>query len=347
MRLLIARLSAMGDIIHAMPAVSALRQHLPDAFIGWAIEERWAPLLTSRCAQNMSMQAAPEQPLVDAVHLVNLKRWKRAPFARDTRQAIAATRRELRAQRYDAAIDLQGAIRSAVLAKMSGAAKLIGEANPREYPARLWFDQKVETRGIHVIEQAHEVICGFLGQELPIARTEFPRDPAAEQWAENLVRDHIRFAILNPGAGWGAKCWPAERYGIVASRLKQMGVTSVVNVGPGESHLGAEVAARSGDAASVVECSIAQLIALTRRAALFLGGDTGPMHLASALQVPVVAIFGPTDPRRNGPFKSPTVVLRHPESKRDHSRRAQPEQGLLTITIDEVIEASLQLLGSK
>lgn len=347
MRLLIVRLSAMGDIIHAMPAVSALRRHSPEAFIGWAVEERWAPLLTSRCARQIGMHGGPEQPLVDAVHFVNLKRWKRAPFAKETRQAIAATRRELRLQRYDAAIDLQGAIRSAVLAKMSGAAELIGEANPREYPARLWFDQKVETRGVHVIEQAHEVICGFLSEQLPIAPTEFPRDLAAEQWAENLVRGRKRFAILNPGAGWGAKCWPAERYGMVASMLKTRGIASLVNVGPGESHLGAEVAARSNGAAFVVECSIPQLIALTRRAALFIGGDTGPVHLASALQIPVVAIFGPTDPRRNGPFNSPHIVLRHPESKRDHSRRTEPEHGLLTITVDEVAEASLQLLASK
>ena len=346
MRLLIVRLSAMGDIIHAMPAVSALRRHSPDTFIGWAIEERWAPLLTSCSAQHVGTHGTPEQPLVDAVHFVNLKRWKRAPFAKQTRHAIAATRSELRTQHYDAAIDLQGAIRSAVLAKMSGAAKLIGEANPREYPARLWFDQKVETRGVHVIEQAHEVICGFLDQQLPVTSTEFPRDGAAEQWAESLVRDRMPFAILNPGAGWGAKCWPAERYGIVASTLKKTGITSFVNVGPGESHLGAKVAERSGGA-SVVECSIPQLIALTRRAALFIGGDTGPVHLASALQIPVVAIFGPTDPKRNGPFKSPNIVLRHPESKRDHSRRSAPEQGLLTITVDEVIEASLQLLARK
>jgi heptosyltransferase-1 len=250
-------------------------------------------------------------------------------------------------QHYDAAIDLQGAIRSAVLAKMSGAANLIGEANPREYLARLWFDQRVKTRGMHVIEQAHEVICGFLQQQLLIASTEFPRDRAAEQWAEGLVRKHMPFAILNPGAGWGAKCWPAERYGMVASELKKNGITSFVNVGPGESHLGAEVVAQSGGAACAVECSIHQLIALTRRTALFIGGDTGPVHLASALQIPVVAIFGPTDPKRNGPFNSPNIVLRHPESKRDHSRRAQPEEGLLTITVAEVVEASLQLLARK
>jgi heptosyltransferase-1 len=346
MRLLIVRLSAMGDIIHSMPAVSALRRHIPDAFIGWAIERRWAPLLTSR-DQQQPTRRGPEQPLVDAVHGTSLKRWKAAPLARETRLAIAAIRAELRAQHYDAAIDLQGAIRSAVLAKISGAKKLIGEASPREYPARWWFDERVETRGVHVIEQAHEVVCGFLHEQLPIALTEFPHDSAAEQWAESLVRNHVPFAVVNPGAGWGAKCWPTERYGAVASELNRSGIVTLVNVGPGEAHLGAEVVAQSDGSASVVECSISQLIALTRRAALFIGGDTGPMHLASALQVPVVAIFGPTDPQRNGPFNSPNVVLRHPESKRDHSRRAKPEEGLLTITVDEVLEAALSLLAPK
>jgi len=345
MRILIVRLSAMGDIIHSMPAVSALRRHRPDVFIGWAVEERWAPLLTSHSPQHGPPRREAQQPLADAVHCVNLKRWKAAPLASETRQAISAFRTELRAQHYDAAIDLQGAIRSAVLAKMSGAPKLVGEARPREYPARWWFDQKIETRGVHVIEQAHEVICGFLDQQLPISQTEFPCDVAAEQWADGLVRDRKPFAILNPGAGWGAKCWPAERYGMVAVALKKNGIASFVNVGPGEAHLGAEVVARANGAAEVVQCSISQLISLTRRAALFIGGDTGPMHLASALQIPVVAIFGPTDPKRNGPFNSPSIVLRHPESKRDHSRRTEPEEGLLTIPVDEVIEAALKLLA--
>ena len=344
MRILIVRLSAMGDIIHAMPAVSALRRRWPNAFIGWAIEERWAPLLTTRDKHDSQAGRGPEQPLVDAVHLVNLKGWKSAPLSSATRRAVLETRQELRAQRYDEAIDLQGAIRSAVLAKISGAKKLIGEAKPREYPARWWFDQKVETRGIHVIEQAHEVICNSLGEQLPIAPAEFPRNASAEQWAADRIGTDAPYSIFNPGAGWGAKCWPAERYGLVAKELKRSGIKTFVNAGPGESRLASEVVARSCGAAQAFECSISQLIALTRRAALFIGGGTGPMHLASAMQVPVVAIFGPTDPQRNGPFNSPSIVLRHPQSKRDHTRRAEPEEGLLTITVEEVVHSALQLL---
>ncbi len=348
MRTLIVRMSAMGDVIHAMPAVSALRRLCPDAYLGWAIEERWMPLLTARSRENLSGPRGPEQPLVDRVHIVNLKQWRRSAFSAATRCAITALRQELRAEHYDAAIDLQGAVRSAILARMSGARSVIGEASPREYPARWWFSKKVRTRGEHVIEQAHEVVSAFLQRESPIVRTEFPHDPAAEAWVSAFLRDPgQRYAILNPGGGWGAKCWPAARYGAVARKLADQGIRCLVNVGPGESPLGAEVVSASQGAAEIIECSLPQLIALTRGASLFIGGDTGPMHLASAMQVPVVGIFGPTDPRRNGPFNSPSINLRHPESKRDHSRRSQPEEGLLTITMEEVVKAALELLGRK
>jgi heptosyltransferase-1 len=346
MRILIVRTSAMGDIIHAMPAVSALRRLWPNALIGWAIEERWAPLLTSRPRE---LAAHPfrgrEQPLVDVVHFVNLKRWRSSPFSSTTRRELAALRRELRSQSYDAAVDLQGAIRSAVLAKMSRAHQRVGEARPREYPARWWFTEKVVTYGRHVIEQDCEVVSALAGQPLSLSLTEFPRSSEAERWAIELVPDSAPYAILNPGAGWGAKCWPAERYGSVAHTLSRNGMKVLVNVGPGESDLGAQVVHTSGGVAKAVECSLQQLIALTRGAALFIGGDTGPMHLASAMHVPVVGIFGPTDPQRNGPLNTPNIVLRRPESKRDHTRRSEPEGGLLTITVEEVAEAASRLLA--
>ena len=153
-----------------------------------------------------------------------------------------------------------------------------------------------------------------------------------------------RFAILNPGAGWGAKQWPVERYGRVAKELAGDGICSVVNYGPGEDELATAVVNASNGAARKISCSIADLIALTRRASLLIGGDTGPMHLASALKIPVVAIFGPTNPARNGPFGTRSIVLRSASSLTDHSRRDEPEQGLLEITPEEVVSAARNLL---
>jgi heptosyltransferase-1 len=127
--------------------------------------------------------------------------------------------------------------------------------------------------------------------------------------------------------------------------LADHGISTLVNAGPGELQLAQDVCAGMGSSARVLECSLLELIAITRRAAIFVGGDTGPLHLASALGVPVVAIFGPTDPARNGPYGGRSVVLRSPESKRDHSRRTQPEAGLLNISVEQVSEAAFNLLG--
>jgi heptosyltransferase-1 len=150
--------------------------------------------------------------------------------------------------------------------------------------------------------------------------------------------------ILSPGAGWGAKQWPVERYGVVAKALAAEGVHSLVNYGPGEEELAAAVESASDGAARRISCSIAELIALTRRAKLLIGGDTGPTHLAAALKVPVVAIFGPTNPARNGPFNTRSIVLRSASSMTDHSRHREPERGLLQITPEEVVLAARELL---
>ena len=177
-----------------------------------------------------------------------------------------------------------------------------------------------------------------------VPNAEFPVDADAEKKIRSLIGDISHFAILNPGAGWGAKQWPAERYGLIARELARDGIRSLVNFGPGEEALARAVEDASGGAARGISCSIAELVALTRRARLLIGGDTGPLHLAAALKVPVVAIFGPTNPARNGPFGTRAMVLRSARSLTDHSRRREPEQGLLAITPEEVVAAARKLL---
>ena len=171
----------------------------------------------------------------------------------------------------------------------------------------------------------------------------------AEKWADGVLRGANGPAVLlSPGAGWGAKRWPAERYGAVAAKLHAQGCMVLVNAGPQEQAIAAEVVRASGDIAQAPEFTpLERLIALTRRVGLVIAGDTGPLHLACALGKPVVGIYGPTDPRRNGPFGVPFRVLRHPESKRDHTRHAEPEAGLLTITPRQVVDAANELLGQR
>jgi heptosyltransferase-1 len=150
--------------------------------------------------------------------------------------------------------------------------------------------------------------------------------------------------LINPGAGWGAKRWPVERYAAVAQGLIDRGLHVLVNAGPGEEPLGEVIAHATGGAATLLTCTVEQLIALTRRAALVIAGDTGPLHLACALVRPVVGIYGPTDPSRNGPFGTRFRVLRSPESRRDHTRHTAPEAGLLTIQPEDVLQAADELL---
>ncbi len=285
------------------------------------------------------------RPLVDWVHTVNLVGWRKSLFTVATAQQIARVWNDVRSARYDVAVDLQGAIRSAVLARWSGAHVVYGAAEARESEASLWYTRRVVPRGAHVIEQNLSIAEAVAQRKMSAPRVELPRDVAAEQRVAEKVAGVGDFAILNPGAGWGAKRWPAERYGRVARALAKSGVQSLLNCGPGEEELARDAEAASEGAARAIQCSISELIALTRRARLFIGGDTGPLHLAAALRVPVVAIFGPTDPARNGPFGTRSIVLRNPESVTSHARRAQPEEGLLEIGVDAVVESAWALLA--
>ena len=349
-RLLIVRLSAMGDVIHTLPAAQALRQAFPNTMMGWLIEERWAELLCAPGTPRRGLRSA-RRPLADWVHAVNLTGWGKSlsPIATliSTLQQVAKVWNDVRSVRYDVAVDLQGAIRSAVLARWSGAGMVYGGAEPRESPASLWYTRGVMARGVHVVEQNLSVAEAVAQRELMLPGVELPRDLEVEQRIQQrLAEEGIgTFAILNPGAGWGAKRWPAERYGYVARALARDGVRAIVNYGPGEENLAREAEATSDGAAKAMKCSITELIALTRRARLFIGGDTGPMHLAAALQVPVAAIFGPTDPARNGPYATRSVVLRNPASPTTHARRPEPDRGMLEIGVDVVVDAARRLLA--
>ena len=346
-RLLIVRLGAMGDIIHTLPAATALRQAFPRTKIGWVVEERWQELL---CGSHDADSAPPStsRPVVDQLHIVNTKAWRCTLASAQTWRQIGSALREVRDCKYEVSVDFQGAARSALIARCSGAATTFGSAAPRENVASMFYSRQVMTRGQHVVEQYMSLAEAVTNRKLAIPKVEFPHDTSAEEQCEHRLREHgmENFVLLNPGAGWGAKQWPAERYGEVARCLAEWGYGSLVNFGPGEGILARAVEATSDGAAEGISCSLSLLIALTRRASLFIGGDTGPMHLAAALGVPVVGLFGPTNPVRNGPCGSRSVVLRSESSITSHSRRKDPEPGLLEITPEQVVVAAKKLLGA-
>lgn len=333
----------MGDIINGLPLAAALKQAYPDSMIDWVIEERWQELL---CAKGTTLDAprSAQKPLVNKVHLVNTRRWRDYPLSGSTWRGISGLRRAICDNQYTTVIDVQGAIRSAVIARFSSAPRIIGFAEPRERPSKHLYKQKIKAQGVHIVEQNVSLAA------LPVPPRSgelLPCDPAAESWCKEIIErlPFPSFALLNPGAGWGAKEWPPERYGEIARELANDGIACVLNIGPNENDLAAKVEATSDGTTTRVSESIGRLIALTRRASLFIGGDTGPMHMANVLGIPVVAIFGPTDPARNGPYYAPFTVLRHEASETSYSHHDREHQGLMSITSTEVLAAARTLLS--
>ncbi len=354
LKVLIVRIGSMGDVLHALPAAAALRERLPDCILGWAIEPRWQDLLVSGGATDA--EAGSEvMPIVSRVHLAPTLAWKRQPLSPRTILGISRLRRELKEEAYDVCVDLQGSIKSAVIGKMAQTETFLGPARPREAPAARLYKERVGVDAAHVIEQACELLTAALtdsrdpSEVLRPTRVRLPVNAAAEAWCEGRISElgvgNRGFVLLAPTAGWGAKQWPVDKYREVAARLADAGYRVLVNAGSAADAAvtGAVVA---GGKAVVVEAGIAELIALTRRARLVIGGDTGPVHLAAALGRPVVGLYGPTDPRRNGPYfpGSRVRVLQHATSRLDYARHAQTESGLAKITEDDVVTASFKLL---
>ncbi len=326
----------MGDVLHAMPAVAALRRKQPNWRIGWAIEPRWVPLLQA---------GDGAMPLVDRVHEVPTREWNRCPFTPATLGSILRVRSELHDAHYDVCVDMQGLLRSAVIGRFARAAIYAGPARPRENAARWLYGLRVQTVATHVVDRGCELLSGAIGADLRdghdprAAEVPLPVDPAAERWREQLMPHGEAYAVLAPTAGWGAKQWPVARYGAVAAALRERGIVPLVNAAKDGDATAEAVRAASGGVARPVACSMAELMALMRRASIVIAGDTGPLHLAAALRRPVVGLYGPTDPARTGPYQTRAEVIRHTASSIDHRRHPEPEFGLLQITVDEVMAA--------
>ena len=356
-RVLVVRLGAMGDILHALPAVAMLRRAMPEAHVGWVVEQRWRPLL---CAPEVELSGPvrPGRPLLDDLHLVDTRAWRKSPFNFAVRRELLAALHQLRAGHYDSALDLQGAIKSALLARLAGAGPVLGFSRPREAPARYLYQSVADVRAPHVIGQNMELVQSWLRQlgqppataeDLPTGAALLPRHLPSETRIATLL-DSIGlarspFAILNPGAGWAAKQWSPSRYGELAIHLSDRGLPSIINYGPGEKHLAERVAAYSDGRALALSTTISELIALAGRAHLFVAGDTGPMHLAALLGVKTIALFGPTDPARNGPYWPSARLLRHPASVTSYSHKRTLDPGLEQLSVGRVLQEVDSLLA--
>lgn len=339
MRVLLVRTSALGDIVQNLPVLRALVRARPAITVGWAVDAVFAPLL----------EGHPDLATVIPVPARALAREGVSPASL---RRLRTLRRQLRAFRPDVAIDLMGNHKGAFLARLSGARRTIGarRADRREPSSALWLGETVAVGAEHAVDRGLELLAAlgvdpepvdFGGEHLLAA------PPAAA--ADFLAARRRPFVVLQAGAGWGNKTYPPERWGEVARRLRDAaGVESWVPIAPGEEALAARVAAASDGAAATVDArDFAFLAALLRRAALVLGGDTGPVHLAAALGAPVLCVMGPTDPRRHGPYRAAErAVFRVLPCSFCHKRYAEPKACLLDLSAREVADRAVELLAA-
>jgi heptosyltransferase-1 len=326
-RILIVRLGALGDVVHAIPVAAALRRAFPRARIDW--------LVSARHREMLDLVSVIDGRLV--IH-----------SAADAVTTIA----ELRRARYDVAIDLQGLVKSAALARLSGARRVVGFATSylRERLARPFYTDIYDPGcgGIYDPQETRHVVQINLGLLQLLGVTagapEFPIE-RGESAVATAVRQQTggRYALLNPGAQWPNKRWPPPRFGRVAAALRERyGLMSIALWGDGERALADEIVAHAdGAALASPAASIADLVALARGAALMVSGDTGPIHIAAAVGTPVVGIFGPTRPTRNGPWSPDDVTVSRADVCQCHHLRScrRERMCLLDIEVPETLEA--------
>src|SRR6266478_3767723 len=338
MRILIVKLGSIGDIVHTLPALAAMRRALPDSEISWVVERGSAEILR-------------DNPDLDRLIEVQTKALRRGLMSGETLRAPRRQLRLLRASAFDLALDFQGLLKSATVARLSGARRIFGFDSDglREPASRFLLHEKISIPpGLHVIRKnltlarAALDISGSDDEndfEFPIAITQ-----DHEQEAHEAARGTDgRYAILNPAGGWPTKLWSAEKFGALADELwNHFGLHSLVSYGPGEDTLAARVlsASRSGKARAV-SLSLKGFYTPAKRAQVYVGGDTGPTHLAIAAGTPVVGLFGPTEWWRNGsPYSDDVCVERNDiDCRVDCHRRACSKWICMDIDVERVLHA--------
>ncbi len=340
MRILIVKLGAIGDVVHTLPALAALRRALPDAHIAWVVERGGAAKLLR------------DNPYIDELIEVDTRGWRKDLFGNETRAAIKASLSKLRG--FDVALDFQGLLKSGMMTWLSRAPRRIGFAKEalREPASAYLLTELVNVDdNDHIIKKNLSLVAqlgiSFNGTyEFPLGISFTEQQFAAQQ----IAKRGGAVAIINPGGGWPTKLWNVEGFAAIADRLWEAhGWRSVVTYGPGEEALANSVVAQSrSGAVELLDATLKQFFALAQQAKLFLGGDTGPLHLAAAAGTPIVGIYGPTPARRNGPFANDDVVIERfdLDCRVDCFRRSCSHTSCMNIPVEAVWQSVMKRISA-
>jgi lipopolysaccharide heptosyltransferase I len=338
MRILIVKLGSIGDIVHTLPALAAMRRALPDSDISWVVERRTSEILK-------------DNPLLDRLIEVDTKALRRGLMSGETLRAPRQQLRLLRASAFDLALDFQGLLKSSLAARLSRAQRVYGFARDalREPASRFLVHQTVPIpAGLHVIRKNLTLVRSALNIPVPEDSSNFEFPIAVNstheiEAAEAAQDTDSGYAILNPGGGWPTKLWSTDKFGALADQLwNRFGLHSLVTYGPGEAGLAEQVlAASSSGKARAVCLSLKGFFALAKNAQIYVGGDTGPTHLALAARTPVVGLFGPTEWWRNGsPYPDDICIERTDiDCRVDCHRRACSKWICMDIDVERVMHA--------
>jgi lipopolysaccharide heptosyltransferase I len=290
-KVLIIKPSSFGDVIHGLPVLHALSLRFPKAEFHWVVARGFDGILK-------------DHPLIHKLWIVDKDSWKKARNLPRTFSELKILSRGLRAEKFDLVVDLQGLFRSAMIGIMAGTKERVGFESARE-GAKFSYRYRVRTQtDLHAVEKNLQ-LAEFIG--CGRAEPVFPLPPLAE--VPKIVQNIGRYAVIAPSAGTLVKRWPAQYFGTLASCLP---IPSIVVGGGSDAALGDEVASLSNFSAVSLagKTSLGDLAAIIAGAEFFVSCDSGPMHLAAALNVPVFAIFGPTSPLRTGPYGNIHTVIR-------------------------------------
>jgi heptosyltransferase I len=330
-RVLICRLSAVGDVVHGLPVLCALREHYPTAFLAWVVEQGPADLLRGHSALN---------------ELVVVPRgWSKSPAE------IWRLRQRLRELRFDLTVDLQGLTKSALAARLSGASRRIGFGDEKGRELSRWLNNElVQSTSPHIIDCNLQLLTK-LGIAQPAVKFDLP-DTQADRAAADAVVTRCGlagpFAVINPGAGWPSKIWPADRYAEVARHLGARRLSSIVLwSGQQERQWAEQIAVHSAGYARLAPATgLRDVAALARRARLFLGSDTGPLHIAAAVGTPCVGLYGPMPAERNGPYGPGHIAIQKMHFRgTSRQRRHAPAALMQAIHASDVCQACDRILG--